>query len=100
MNKGTKFCELHIYMGLGVRIVGNFHVDIGTSSTVRPSDALRQHEHPFLVLTDATVTHGNNSHRRDTVMIRLDAISYVELPHKGWKTSGTIIAEVCGMMPR
>jgi len=84
VDNATKYCELDIYLKSDVRIMGKFHVDLHTSSRVRPSDAIREHEGGFLVLSDVMIHDGVDPHHRETVMVRLDAMSYIELRPGGW----------------
>ena len=86
MGKATKHCELDIYLKSGIRLNGKFHVNMITSSTVRPSDAICEWDRSFLVLSDVTVHDGQNSHHQDTVLVRTDAMSFIELPPGGWVT--------------
>lgn len=84
IERSTKCCELILNLTTGVKMVGTYHVSTVTSSSVRPSDALRDCQDGFLLLTNVTI-HGNSGTQTQTAaMVRMDAISYIELPPKGW----------------
>ena len=84
IDKTTKCCELTVYLLTGVRIVGIYHIATSTSSAIRPSDALRSSQDGFIVLTDAVVHENGATREQGSLMIRVDAISHVDLPAKGW----------------
>jgi len=73
-----------VYLVTGIRIVGTYHVPTSTSSAIRPSDALRDSKDGFIVLTDAAVFEGGSSRQQGSVMVRMDAISHIDLPARGW----------------
>ena len=78
--KSTKYCPIVVHLRSGTTIGGTLHIPITTGSTVRPSDAIRECQHRFLQLTDATV----NAIERSAILVHVEAIEYVELPEKGW----------------
>lgn len=84
IDKSTKCCELTVYLLTGVRVVGTYHISTTTSSAIRPSDALRDCKDGFVVLTDATIHENGAVREQGSLMIRMDAISHVDLPAKGW----------------
>lgn len=84
IEKSTKCCELTVHLMTGVRVVGTFHVSMTTSSAVRPSDAIRDYKDSFLTLTNATLHEPTGPREQGSVMIRAEAISFIELPAKGW----------------
>lgn len=84
MIRKTKFCDLSVVMLSGTRLSGRFHVHDGTSSAIRPSDAIRDLKEHYLILTHATMRDGSATHDVGTVMIRADGIAHIELPHRGW----------------
>ncbi len=86
MRKETKFCELDVATLDGTRIRGRYHAPTTTSSLVRPSDMLRDHPGEFLLLSKATVRIGEQERQVDSVLIRADSITFIELPARGWST--------------
>jgi len=84
IDKATKCCDLTVYLLTGVRIVGTYHIATSTSFAVRPSDALRDSKDGFIVLTHATVHENGTTREQGSIMIRVEAISHVDLPAKGW----------------
>lgn len=84
MEKSTKVCDLTIYLKMGIRITGTFHIPLGTSSAIRPSDAIAKMETGFLTLSDAVVEIEDERREHPAMLIRLDAISHIDLPTKGW----------------
>jgi len=85
MDKATKCCRLTIFLKSGSSISGEFHTSLGTTSSVRPSDALRECKGGFLVLSKTTIHEDNETRQQQAIMVRLDAISYIELPETGWR---------------
>ncbi len=83
VEKTTKCCDLTVYLLNGVRLMGTYHVPTGTSSSIRPSDALRETTDSFLLLTNVTVHDSSGSNSHPAMLVRVDAISHVDLP-KGW----------------
>lgn len=83
--KPTKYCTLNITLVNGVRLTGRFHIEARTSSTIRPSDAIRQCEDGWLLLTDVEAD-GSESPQADTLMIPVKSIAWIELPAKRWTT--------------
>ena len=90
MKSPTKCCELKVNLKSGVSIAGVYHVPLGTSSSVRPADALRDAHHEFILLSDATICEDGESREHQTIMIQREAISYIELPQKSW-----MVPELC-----
>lgn len=84
MDKSTKCCELTVYLTTGVRIVGTYHISTTTSSAIRPSDALRDNKDGFLILTNATVHDAGAAREQSAILIRMEAITHLDLPSKGW----------------
>ena len=84
IDKATKCCDLTVHLLTGVRIEGTYHIATSTSSAVRPSDALRSSTDGFIVLTGATVHENGATREQGSILIRVDAISHVDLPTKGW----------------
>jgi len=84
IDKTTKCCELTVYLVTGIRIVGTYHIANTTSSAIRPSDALRDSKDGFIVLTDAAVEENGSTRQQSSLMIRMEAISHIDLPTKGW----------------
>ncbi|MBL8880304.1 MAG: hypothetical protein JNG88_14415 [Phycisphaerales bacterium] len=86
MQKRTKYCEVEISMVNGLRLTGRFHIDMSSSSTVRPSDAFRFLDTEFFILTNVTVETPDAKHARDTVMVRASSIAHIEFMDSTWKT--------------
>lgn len=84
MEKSTKVCDLTIYLKMGIRISGTFHIPLGTSSAIRPSDAIAKMDTGFLTLSDAVVEDEDGRREHPAMLIRMDAISHIDLPTKGW----------------
>ena len=84
IDKATKCCGLTVYLLTGVRIEGTYHIATSTSSAIRPSDALRDSKDGFIVLTNAKVHESGSSREQGSILIRVEAISHVDLPAKGW----------------
>ena len=104
MDKSTKYCEITVYLKTGIRIAGNMHVPLRTSSAFRPSDAIRESE-GFLLLSDATIRDSQSARQQEAMLVRVDAISHIDLPEKGWTarevaeavpTSGFMQRQVAG----
>jgi len=101
IDKSTKCCELTVYLTTGVRIVGTFHISNTTSSAIRPSDALRDSKDGFLVLTDAKVHEAGAIREQAAILIRMDSITHVDLPAKGWGArEGTAIVTASPILAR
>ena len=84
MKSPTKCCELKVNLKSGVSITGIYHVPLGTSSSVRPADAIRDAQSEFIVLSDVTICEDGESREHQTIMVQREAISYIELPQKSW----------------
>lgn len=84
--KDTKFCELTIRLKSGELISGRLHVLIGTSSAIRPSDAIRDMPTDFILLSRAVIRFGTDSMHKETLLISKSAISYIELSTANWAT--------------
>lgn len=84
--KDTKFCELTIRLQSGELISGRLHVPVGTSSGIRPSDAIRDLPSDFILLSRAVIRFGTDSMHKETLMICKSAISYIELSTTNWAT--------------
>ncbi len=84
-SKSTKGCELTVQLITGVRIVGTFNVSVITSSAIRPSDAIREHQNGFFTLTNATIHEPTGPRQVSSVMVRAESIAHIELPSKGWE---------------
>ncbi len=89
IDKSTKCCELTIYLVTGVRIAGTLHVAVNTSSAIRPSDTIRDCKEGFLLLTNATVYEATGTRDQESIMVRCDAISHIDLPDRGWSARET-----------
>lgn len=83
MNKTTKSCELNIVLKNGNRATGLFHTPTGTSSAIRPSDALQERKDQLLLLTDVTFYENNTPRQIPAILMPYDSISYIVLPG-GW----------------
>ena len=80
IRKTTKRAELTVHLISGERMRGHFHIPAGTSQTVRPSDAVRETRDGFMLLTDVEVIHNDETSTRDAVLVRIDAVAYMDLP--------------------
>jgi hypothetical protein len=85
MQKRTKYCVVEITMLNGTRLIGRFHIDQSSSSSVRPSDAFRFLDSEFFLLTHATIENGETTTQRDVVLVRTTNISHVELRDGAWR---------------
>ncbi|NOT02465.1 MAG: hypothetical protein HOP29_17810 [Phycisphaerales bacterium] len=84
MRNPTKCCELNIVLTTGDRMHGTYHVPVGMDNKIRPADAIRTLGHEYLLLCDVTVENQAGSRTLQAVLIRGDAIAFVELPPAGW----------------
>jgi len=82
--KTTKYCELSVTLLNGASVTGRFHVESRTTSTIRPSDAVRESKNGFLLLTDATYTSSGEPRDINALMIPLPAVAFIELPSTRW----------------
>jgi len=85
VHQSTKSCKIRVCMSTGNCVEGLFHTPVGSSDATRPFDAIRDFKGGYLLLSDVTVTEKGESKHLDTVMIRVDNISHVELPDAGWE---------------
>lgn len=83
MVKSTKVCSLEVHMLSGTRIAGKFCVEASTSSTIRPSDAIRDSTGEYLLLVEATVHSGGEPYARSALLVRKSGIAHIELS-EGW----------------
>jgi len=84
MDRRTKSCEVTVHLKNGECLQGRYHVDGNTSSSIRPSDALRESTNPYLLLTDVRAEDGHSGDPRSVVLVRADAVGYIELPDQSW----------------
>jgi hypothetical protein len=84
MVKRTKSCAVTVHLKGGQCLRGRYHVDKSTSSSVRPSDALRESTSPYLLLTDAVAQAGPELSAGAVIVVRADAVSFIELPEESW----------------
>lgn len=87
MTRATKYCEITIHTISGTHLRGRFQIDASLSSNIRPSDAIRDMSGAYLLLSDVTLADGDESREAGTVMVRADAIAYIELGSRGWRTA-------------
>ncbi len=85
IHQSTKSCKIRVCMSTGNCVEGCFHTPASSSDATRPFDAIRDFKGGYLLLSDATVTEHGKSKQLDTVMVRVDNISHVELPDAGWE---------------
>jgi hypothetical protein len=87
LRKSTKHVWLLFYMKSDFVISGEFHVPVSASSSIRPSDALRE-AGDFISLVNAHVRDKDgNEHKAGFIQIARDAIAWVEFPPEDlpWK---------------
>lgn len=65
--------------------MGHYHVDAITSSTVRPSDALRADGSGYILLTGATHAGRPVGESPAVVLINRSAVAMIEITSTGWK---------------
>lgn len=99
IERQTKCCELTVHLVTGVRIVGTFHIAADTSSAIRPSDAIRDGKGGFIILTNATIHETTGPREQGSIMVRTDAISYINLPAKAWSAREQLSTVDCGPLP-
>ncbi len=87
VHQNTKCCKIRVCMSTGNCVEGHFHTPAGSSDATRPFDAIRDFKGGYLLLSDVTITEQGKSKHLDTVMVRVDNISHVELPDAGWETN-------------
>lgn len=85
MQKTTKTCDLRVHLIEGTCVRGQYHVDSATSSAIRPSDAIRQDDTGWILLTHVQNEAGDPTDRAPVVMINRDAISIVEIMPNNWR---------------
>lgn len=85
--KATKYCELNVTLLNGARVSGRFHVEARTSSTIRPSDAIREAKDGLLLLTDVQYATADEQREVRAMLIPLRAVACIELPATRWLTS-------------
>ena len=85
MIKPTKFCDLEIHTKSGFRITGKFVVPANTSTSVRPSDALRDDTKGFILINEVTIYGNGKTEQRDAVLVRWDAVEWIDLPPNQWQ---------------
>lgn len=84
--KPTKYCLLNVMLLNGTRVSGKFHIEARTTSTIRPSDAIREARDGFLLLTESGTEDSGQLRESRTLMIPVRAIAFVELPSTRWTT--------------
>ena len=84
MDQRTKTCELTVRLNSGETLTGTFHVPYGSSSIVRPADAIRNNESYFFLFSEATITHESQTRNLETVLIHRNSIVYIECPAKAF----------------
>lgn len=84
MRNPTKFCELSVVLTTGDRMRGTYHVPVGMDNKLRPADAVRALGTDYLLLCDVTVDNPSGSQSLQAVLIRGEAIAFIELPPAGW----------------
>jgi hypothetical protein len=82
--KRTKSCEVVVHLKSGECLRGHYHIEKGTSSSVRPSDALRESTGAYLLLTDVRREGSVAPSEGGVILIRADAVSFIELPQESW----------------
>lgn len=85
MVKETKSCELTIHLQTGDCLTGRYHVDVATTSAVRPSDAIRQDTSPYLLLTGVRDGTGAEPGEKPVVLLNTNAITVIEIPSENWE---------------
>ncbi len=84
MEKRTKNCEVTVHLKNGNCLHGRYHIDGNTSSSIRLSDALRESTNPYLLLTEVRREGGRSGDTQGVVLLRADAVAYIELPDESW----------------
>lgn len=84
MNQQTKTCELTVRLNSGATLTGMFHVPLELSSTVRPTDAIRQNVSEFFLFSDVTITEESQTRDLETVLIHRNSITYIECSAKAF----------------
>ena len=84
--KPTKYCDLSLTLLNGAKLSGRFHIEARTTSTIRPSDAIREAKDGFLLLTDAKMLGPEEKCLNRTLMVPIRAIAFVDLPSSRWAT--------------
>lgn len=84
MNEYTKTCKLTVRLNSGVTLTGAFHVPFGTTSIVRPADAIRENKSDFFLFSDVTITEESQTRDLETVLIHRNSIMYIECSAKAF----------------
>lgn len=84
--KVTKYCELSVTLLNGAHVKGRFHIEARTTSTIRPSDAIRENKDGMILLTDVTFTVDENARELKAAMIPMGSVAFIELPAARWIT--------------
>jgi len=93
MKNPTKFCQLSLSLTNGVRVSGQYHVEAKTSSTIRPSDAIRENKGGFLLLSDVTIDEPIGRRTHPVVMIPYASIAHIELPPTRWMSPNPVVTD-------
>ena len=77
MVKQTKTCEINVHLTTGDCVAGRYHIDAATSSSVRPSDALRQEKTGFVLLTEAKLTRDGETTDQPVVLLPTTSVAFI-----------------------
>jgi hypothetical protein len=95
MNRPTKHCTLRVHLTTGECIAGDYHVDAVTSSTIRPSDALRSDASGYILLTNAVHADHADAEQPAVVLVNRNAVAMIEIPRSGWTADGAAMRGSC-----
>lgn len=85
MLRKTKHCLVEIQLLTGTRVRGKYHVEASSSSSIRPSDAIRSGDLAYLLLSDVDVCENGVSTHREAILVRCSSISHLEFLESGWR---------------
>ena len=84
IDKRTKVCPLELFLTTGVKLTGHLPVPANTSTSVRPTDAIRHSEGEYMLLCDVTIEDGDKTYEKGTLLVRCNAISHIEFSATQW----------------
>ena len=84
MKNPTKYCSISVMLQTGALLRGVLHAPVGIEAKTRPADFIRSKEGGFLLLTGVEEPGNPTVETSRTLLIRSNAIAYIELPEGGW----------------
>jgi len=85
MQRKTKHCLVEIQLLTGTRVRGKYHVEASSSSSIRPSDAIRTADPAYILLSDVDVCENGADTHREAILVRSSSIAHLEFLGSGWE---------------